>query len=414
MLFLPRFRSCRLPALALVLLLNGCQTSRIGRVHQEEIKSSLRVFQNAINGRSFDALDPILSQNVQVDGLPPEMSLAGLKAGMQWMPARVDGIQILSAAKQPQGSEVKVVLCMGNKGLPLRIGFDQQAKIRSIDGDPVWKPAGATVPAMFTSRFIVSGGLLFVQATINDRRGFFLFDTGSSHLLLNQKYFSANMETGMTGISAGIHGLRPPGGLVKVRSLRWEGLQAGDLVGELHDFSNMERPAITPLLGAISHAEVKNCSVVFEWKRKVIQVFPIGRNGTRRLAKGEAAPTSEIPFLYFVHLPLFNARIGDKEFPMLFDSGAQVNLLPTLAGVENHFRPFGQLTGFSDGGDPQKVSAVTGAVDNVWLGAASYRWLPFVIHPLPYFAGKGMLGVPIFQQSRMEINFPAKKIFLWQ
>ena len=91
-----------------------------------------------------------------------------------------------------------------------------------------------------------------------------------------------------------------------------------------------------------------------------------------------------------------------------------MNLLPDLAGLENHFRPFGELRGLSDGGEPQKVAAVTGAMDRLSLGAVTYRWLPFVIHPLPYFGGKGMLGVPLFQQSRMEINFPARRILLWQ
>lgn len=401
-------------ALAGVLLLSACQTSRIGGGEKEQIKNSLRGFQNAINARSFDQLDPVLSAEVQVDGLPGEMSRAGLKAGLPWTPSRVEGIQILSATKSPQGVETKVVLCMGRNGLPLKIGFDPAGKIRSIDADPLWKPEEASVPAAFSSRFVVSGGLLFVKATVDNKTGYFLFDTGSSHLLFNKKYFTANTEPGLTGISASIHGLKQPGGLVQVRSLRWEGLRTSNQIGELHDFSHMERPAVSPLLGAISHAEVKNLAVAFDGKRKIIQVHPVHRDGSRSRIEGEPPPTAIVPFTYFLHLPNFTARIGGKDVPLLFDSGAQMNLLPDLAGLENHFRPFGELRGLSDGGEPQKVAAVTGAMDRLSLGAVTYRWLPFVIHPLPYFGGKGMLGVPLFQQSRMEINFPARRILLWQ
>jgi len=401
-------------ALACVVLLSACQTSRIGGIQQDQIKDSLRGFQNAINARSYDQLDPVLAADVQVDGLPGEMSRAGLKAGMQWTPTPVDGIRILSASKTPEGVETRIVLCMGNNGLPLKIGFDGSGKIRSIDADPLWNPAEAAVPAGFSSKFVVSGGLLFVKATVDDRTGYFLFDTGSSHLLFNKKYFSANTEPGLTGISANIHGLKQPGGLVKVRSLRWEGLRTSNQIGELHDFSSMERPAVSPLLGAISHAEVKNCAVVYDGKRKVIQVSPVSRDGSRRRSPAEPPPTAIVPFTYFLHLPQFTARIGAKDVSMLFDSGAQTNLLPDLAGLENQFRPFGELRGLSDGGEPRKVAAVTGAMDSLALGAVTYRWLPFVIHPLPYFGGRGMLGVPVFQQSRMEINFPARQILLWQ
>lgn len=395
-------------------LLAGCQTTQVPSAQKAGIRVTLRAYQQAINARSFVLLEPLLAPDISVGGANPELSRAGLQGGSAWAPFRVEDTQILSLRQTADGPEAKLALYSRKMVMTLRMTFDSTGRIRSINSEPLWKVPEPSVPNVLTSPFVVSGGLMFVKATVNGRTGYMLLDTGSSSLLLNPKYFDSGSRPAM-GVSATVNGLKKSGAPVKVNSLQWDGLRTGNIDGELHDFSNMEKPANTPLLGAISHAELKNCALAVDWKHKTVQVFATKPNGTKKAAITEPPPTVRIPFTYYLHLPLFTARIGETDFPMLFDSGAQWNLLPSTNGVESHFHIVGRLSGFSDGGQAVANSSAIGVIDQTFLGGVPLRDLPYAIFQIPYFPGKGFLGAPVFQvATRVEINFRSRQILIWQ
>lgn len=394
--------------------LNSCQTYPVRRDKKEEIRATLLAYKHSVNTRSYDALRPLLARTVSLDGLPDELSRAALMSGAQWPPTVVEELQTLSISGSPDGFQAKVGLYMPTSVLTLKIGFDPECKIRSISGDPLWKASETRASAPFASAFTAVDGLPFVKATLDGRSGYFLFDTGSSCLLLNRKYFNPSVMPCTPGFSATVNGLTRPVGALPVHSLEWGCLRAKDLTGQLHDFSHMERPEITPLLGAISHKEIRNSSVAFDWKKRTIRIFPTKADGTRKPIPGETPPTVRIPFAYFLHMPVVKARIGAKDYDLLFDSGAQLNLLPDTNGLDGHFRQTGFLAGFSSGGDPGSAHAPLGTLDRLKLGAAEYLNLPFAIYRIPYLQGNGMIGTPLLQQGRVEINFRARQISLWR
>ena len=408
---------CRVLVRLVILLIlagvNACQTYPVGRDKRDEIHAVLLAYKQAVNARSHDALRPLLAKSISIDGLPDELSRAAILSGVQWAPAKVEELQTTSISGSPDGFEAKVSLIMPTAAMPLKIGFDQSCKIRSINGESGDKSSETKVSAPFVSAFTAVDGLPFVKATLDGRIGYFLFDTGSSCLLLSKKYFKPSAVSS-SSISATVNGISQPDGSLPVRSLEWGGLRVTNFIGELHDFSRMERPEITPLLGAISHKEIRNSSVAFDWKRRTIQLFPTQSNGSRKPLAGERPPAATIPFAYFLHMPLVKARIGAKSYDLLFDSGAQLNILPDTAGMDGHFRQTGFLSGFSSGGAPKSTHSPLGTVDRLTLGEAEYQAFPFAIYRIPYLQGNGMLGTPLLQQGRVEINFRARQISIWR
>ncbi len=404
--------ACGLGCIAL-LVLSGCQTYPVGRDAKAEIRAALSAYKHAVNARSYDALSPLLAKSLSIDGLPDDISRAGLAAGMKWLPFKIVEVRILAISGSTDGYEARTALCMDTSYLPLRVGFNSAFKIRSIGALSPEKPKETNASAPFASRFAVSGGLPFVQARVDGRQGWFLLDTGSSGLLLNQKYFRKPDGPAMPAISAGVNGLAPGRGSHPVRLLTWGSLSASNISGKLHDFSVMEQPPITPLLGAISHSELRNSSVVFDWKAKSIQVFPTRSDGSRKPVAGEPQPALTMPFTYYMHMPVIRARIGERDFDVLFDSGAQLNLLPDTSGIESHFRQTSVLSGFSSGGSPSDARSPLGTVDRITIGQAEFLDLPFAVYQIPYLQGKGMLGTPLLQQGRVELNFRARRISIW-
>ena len=411
----PKFRELFFRTAVLLILagLNGCKTCSVSRDKRNEIHGILAAYKQAVNARSYASLEPLLAKSISVDGLPDELSRAALQSGAHWLPSKVEELQTISINATPDGFEAKIGLYLQSGSLQFNIGLDQRCKIRSIADDPGIKNPDTKASAPFTSTFTANDGLPFVKATIDGQIGYFLFDTGSSSLLLNEKYFKPTPVAGTPGISATVNGICPPGGSHPVRSFEWGKLLAKNLIGELHDFSRMERPEITPLLGAISHKELRNSSVVFDWKNKTIQIIPTKSDGSRMLRAGESPAAVTVPFTYFLHMPLVKAEIGTKSYYLLFDSGAQLNILPDSDGLDSHFHRTGFLSGFSSGGAPKKAHVPLGTLDRLTLGEAEYLSLPFAIYRIPYLQGNGMLGTPLLQQGRVEINFRSQQISLW-
>jgi len=385
--------------------LGGCQT--IPSASKREIRSVLADYREALNSHSAEKLALLLAEQITVDGMTDELSRAGLASGMFWPPSRITGLQILSLSCKAGGTEAITALSISKGVLLMRIGFDEKFRIRTIDPVPLWKTAAPKAPPAFSSTFTGSRGLLFVRARLNDRDGFFLLDTGSSDFLLNKKYFSPDSVKEMPGVTATVHGIKPHLGRAAIHSFQWEKLRLKDLRGQLHDFSFMETPAVSPLLGAIGFEQLKKCAVLFDWEHRKILVRPAGEKGPA------ARPQTVIPFTFFQHVPAFPVRIGNRNLPMIFDSGAQINLLPRLEGLENHFREIPAVTRISDGGLLGKETARLGVVDEIQLGAMRFQDLPFAVFDVPYLSGHGILGSPLLEAGPVEINFVQKTLSVW-
>ena len=400
------------PSLLLAGLLffqSGCQSLSVAPSRKREIQSILVRYQEALNQRSADKLFALFGDTIQVEGMTDELSRAGLKSGMYWPPSAIGNLQILSMAPSATGTDVKVALYLRNSMMMMRIGFDEAQRIRTIDPVPLWKIPQTKVPKAFSSPFVESKGLMFVRARINGRTGFFLLDTGSSGLLLNKKYFLPDFRNAMPGVTSTVQGIKPHLGASAVGSFQWEELRVGDIRGQLHDFSAMEAPEITPLLGAIGHEQLKNCAVLFDWPNRRIDVRP-ATGGKREAPRN---PKAVVAFTYFLHVPAFPVTIGDTTCRMIFDSGAQINLIPNLHGIENHFRKVEAVTKISDGGQFGRETALLGLIDETRVGGARYRDFPFAVFEVPYLSGHGILGSPLIQKGLVEVNFPDKTISLW-
>ena len=395
----------------LLLFQSGCQSISMAGARKREIRAVVVRYQEALNDRSADELFSLLADTIQVEAMTDELSRAGLKSGMYWPPSAIIGYQILSMSKTAVGTDVKVTFYLRNSMLVMRLGLDRSLRIRTIDPVSLWKTPQAKVSKAFSSTFVGSRGLMFVRARINERTGFVLVDTGSSGLLLNRKFFGADSRNAMPGLTTTVAGIKPRLGSSAVRTFQWGELHADGIRGQLHDFSAMESPANTPLLGAVGHEQLKNCAIVFDWRNKRIDVR--AADGNARQTGISPAPKAVIAFTYFLHTPAFPVKIGNTACRMIFDSGAQINLLPNLDGIESSFRRVEPGTKISDGGDNTRQTALLGFIDETSIGGIRYRDFPFAVYDVPYLSRQGIIGSPLVQKSRVEINFPKMTLSIW-
>lgn len=399
--------------MCLLLFQAGCQSLPVPPAEKNAIRSALLAYRDALNTRSLEGLFALMGDQIRIDGMPDDLSRAGLKAGMHWPPSRITGVQIYSIAREPGGTRAKVAFALSGAMLGMEIGFDERQRIRTVDPLIVWTSPGAKIARAFSSSFQESNGLMFVRAKVNERSGYLLLDTGSSGLLLSTKYFSSDSPKELPGLVTTVHGIKPHLGRAPVRSFQWGEIRANDIRGQLHNFSTMENPSISPLLGAIGYEQLKNCAVVFDWKNRIVEVRPTGKSPGNEAAGRQRPPQAVVGFSYFLHAPAFTVRIGGKSVPMLFDSGAQINLIPTLEGVAANFQQIQASTRISDGGQIGKESALLGVIDETVIGGIRYQNLPYAVFNVPYLSGQGIIGNPILEKGRVELDFVKKTISIW-
>ncbi len=407
----------RLPAgiaaLVAALVFSSCGSPSASRTERAAALAAVRTFQRALNQGSAAALDAAVCPDLRVGGLPAGMSLEGLRAGLSSRNGRINDVQILSLRRMPDGLEGTVGLYLKNSAVEMKMGFAPDGRIRSIGSDPGPAKASARVPDVMTSAFLEVDGLMYVRAEADGRKGFFLVDSGSSEMLLNRRYFTADGTGSLFQISAGVHGVKPPSGEKRVGAFRWETMRGEGIVASVTDLSNLEKPANTPLLGAVGYAQMRDSAMVVDWKARRIQFFATRRDGARKVPEPVPAQ-AEIPFTYDYHMPVFPGTAAGRTRKFLFDSGASVNLLPDTGDYGSHFRRVGAGAKLSDGGQIRETSGAFGVMDEIVIGDVLLRDAPVLVHTIPHLEGRGLLGTPILREGRFEINFRARVMRFWR
>lgn len=397
----------------LAALLGGCQFHSATPAERYAVSGTLRQFRAALNDRSFELLQPVLAPDLRIDDMPSGLSRDGLKAGLPALQGRIVDWQILSLARRSGGLEGRVAFYMKGGVMEMAMGFTPDGRIRTISAGRGRVEGGVKMPDLMTSPFLQSSGLMFVQARVDGRAGWFLVDSGSSDFLLNRKYFTPAKTDGVFSISAGIHGVEEPIGMMEVGSFAWENLRATRINAAIKNLTDLERPENTPLLGAIGYTQLKSSAMVVDWGRRRIQLYATQRNGERKIPEPEP-PGAVVPFSYDLHLPVLQARVGNRPRTFLFDSGASINLMPDAEGLAGHFRQTESRAGLSDGGQMRAVTAQVGLVDRIELGPVVLSDFPIMIFAIPYLEGRGLLGAPLLAQGRVEINFRKREMRFWR
>lgn len=415
-------RGVRRPLTFLMLLVTlwvgGCQTNPVTSWERIAVQGTLRQFRTAMNERSFDKIEPLLDPNLRIAGMPAGLSIDGLKAGMPSVSQRINEVQIISLKRSADGLKADVALWVPGGAMETTMEFSPEGKIRSISGHRAGGSVGGggvKMPDSMVSPFLEVSGLMFVQAEIDGRSGWFLLDSGSAGFLLNSKYFSNSpaAKGSFLSISAGIHGVEQPIGMMEIGLLSWQTLRATRVEGAIKNLADLEKPQNTPLLGAIGYEQLKDLAMVVDWGRRRVELYTTERSGARKI-EDPVPPVTTIPFYYDLHLPVLEAHVGDRKRDFLFDSGASINLMPDAEGLAGHFRLLETKTSLSDGGEAKPIRAQIGVVDKIELGSMVLGDVPVMIYAIPYLEGRGLLGAPILTKGRVEINFRAHEMRFWR
>jgi predicted aspartyl protease len=254
------------------------------------------------------------------------------------------------------------------------------------------------------------GNLFMIEARIDNEVGNFLFDTGSSQLVLNTTYFRKyiTMEgtegKGITGETGAIR-------RTTIRKLQVAGLSYDNITADVTELGHIENRRGVKLLGLFGLSLLKNLEMMIDLAHNELRLYRLDKSGNRISPQKEEFRADLTQKVLEYHNILFlKAKIGGKELDFCLDTGAESNVLNCYApkkvmssvtilrrsdmmGVGSGEAEvlFGSLNDFSIGDHP--ISGMKVIIASLNALAESYGY------PID-----GMLGYDFFAKGKVSIN----------
>jgi hypothetical protein len=254
-------------------------------------------------------------------------------------------------------------------------------------------------------------GMIVTRARIDDQDGHFILDTGAPLMVIN------DIPTAPSRVAASFKD-EIEVGETTIREFDWGGTEEKSLDALVLDISHLESAFQLPLKGMIGFNAINDYEVYFDYEEQTI----LRCNPRKNILHENASPSHTLRFQLFDHLPVIILKVGDKTLRFGLDTGACDNMLDQSALSKLDPALFTYLADEEVQGLDQRINRVR----TVALNEMVIEDLP-VISGLKFLATEmpqlrdasgnqldGLLGYSFLSRMKFSINYPKRKIFVWE
>lgn len=290
----------------------------------------------------------------------------------------------------------------------------QATPIRSFVIPTIQEKSSLIVP------FTLNGGLIIIQAKINDSIGNFVIDTGAEGLVLNSQHFK-----GVRDDSRGYYGLSGRGKALTVsydNALKVNGLEFNNVDADVVDLSSIELKKGLKILGLIGFNLLKDYEIMFNYRGRFIALSAVDNKGNvidpmpYILNKKDS-----LSFVLGNFIPVIDVTVNSVKKKFGIDSGAEINLLDLKRSkdIMSQFTPIRtiSLTG-SDGKDSEVIAGrlYRVAILEIYRCATMATVLMNMDNLNKIYQSNldGILGFEFLSPWLFSINYKKQKLYLHQ
>ncbi|MCF8247738.1 MAG: aspartyl protease family protein [Saprospiraceae bacterium] len=272
-------------------------------------------------------------------------------------------------------------------------------------------PASNAGNLPIVTNFELVKGMVIVQAELDGKMANFILDTGAPMMILNGKEtessaFQANtLQGGMAGTWKNIG------------MFAWAGVRKFDLKALKTDISALEMVTNRPIAGLIGYEFLEDFELVIDFEHLLITLVSSGE-----IARLEGwTLKAELPFYFAGHLPVIEAKIGDRLLRFGLDTGANTNMLDfnkAKALDSELVTPISQAGIIGLTGDNYKTTVVD--VVETSIGGLDFQNMRFVFSDISHLQNlmdnnvDGLLGFPFFKAGKFSFNYSRNTISIWE
>ncbi|HMR89553.1 MAG TPA: aspartyl protease family protein [Saprospiraceae bacterium] len=290
----------------------------------------------------------------------------------------------------------------------------QATSIRSFVIPTIQEKSSLIVP------FTLNGGLIIIQAKINDSIGNFVIDTGAGGLVLNSQHFK-----GVRDDSRGYYGLSGRGKALTVsydNAVKVNDLEFNNVDADVVDLSSIELKKGLKILGLIGFNLLKDYEIMFNYRGRFIALSAVDNKGNvidpmpYILNKKDS-----LSFVFGNFIPVIDVTVNGVKKKFGIDSGAEINLLDLKRSkdIMSQFTPIRtiSLTG-SDGKDSEVIAGrlYRVAILEVYRCATMATVLMNMENLNKIYQSNldGILGFEFLSPWLFSINYKKQKLYLHQ
>lgn len=260
--------------------------------------------------------------------------------------------------------------------------------------------------------FELDGGIILVEAELNNSTKTFVLDSGAEGLILNN-FVKKGKKAAVTGVNGTVEAFS-----VIVENFVWADISYPKMEAISMDLSHLESLTNRKISGLIGYELIKNFEIFIDYEAQSIQII-----GLEMIDGNSKQPMVSFPLTFDNHLPVIEAIIGKEKLRLGLDTGAEVNLLDKE--VSNRISTVTskpkKSTSKIYGVGKQHESTQLVKVALTKIERAAYRQMDYVLTDLSTINNQdqnmdidGILGFPFLSSCKFSINFKTQELHVWR
>jgi hypothetical protein len=288
--------------------------------------------------------------------------------------------------------------------------------IKIVFTEAVW-----TSPNILRIPFEFSGNLITITAKADTVTGNFLFDTGSSALLLNGRLFKPGLKS--QTISGGVSGTVEILGATRIDTFLLDNLLILKTKADVVDLRHLERAKQRPICGIIGYEIFADFEVLFDYAEQTLVLVRTDANGNRleAIPTWEYLPTDSLQIKVKQHVALVPVQFGDTQKWFGLDSGAEQNMVSVSIGnkfLKKNFLVTRRVN--LKGVDQTNLEVFAGVLSNAKIDSLDFAPMQSLLTNmeqinLVYRTNlDGILGYQFMVQRIMSVNYRKKLLTFYK
>ena len=261
-----------------------------------------------------------------------------------------------------------------------------------------------------------AGRIFLIEAKIDDEKGYLVFDTGASGLVINKTYFRNHLvldnqeSNGVTGSVANVE-------RVTVENLEIYGIQYKGVKADVTNLGHIENRRGVKVLGLLGFCMLKEFEIVFNPEENQLMLYRVDKKGERLSSSNSKIGVDYTSKFEFKNNILFlKTQVNGKFLRFCFDTGAETNVIDRNApkSIINSINITRRSTLSGAGSSTSEV--LFGIMNGFQIGSTTLDNLETIItnlDPLSEAYGTridGMLGYSFISKGIISINFVKQEL----